>query len=401
MRPELLAPAGSPEKLKIALAYGADAVYCAGPAFGLRAASKNFSEEELMEGIAYAHGKGAKVYVTVNVYPRDDELPEIAGWLAALRDMGADAAIVSDPGVMKLAADAGLPFHVSTQASTVNAAACRVWHDLGASRVVLARELSIPQIARIREGIPPELELEVFVHGAMCVSYSGRCLLSNYLTARDANAGDCAQPCRWRYALCEESRPGEYLPIFEDDRGSYIMNSRDLCLIRRLPELAAAGVSSFKIEGRVKSEFYLATVTGAYRRAIDGGFEEELYDEVCAVSHRSYFEGFAAGVPARGDRGWQGQLHGESTYQYTTEFMAHVRAFAFGRALCSMRNRIRLGDTLEALTPGGVYPLPVTAMWDENGVPIEDAKTPDMLFYIACGHPIPPDSMLRRRVVQE
>ncbi|HWQ51086.1 MAG TPA: U32 family peptidase [Terriglobales bacterium] len=398
MRPELLAPAGSPEKLRIALAYGADAVYCAGPAFGLRTASKNFTEEELAAGIACAHGKGAKVYVTVNVYPRDDELPGIAGWLRRLRDMGADAAIVSDPGVMRMAADIGLPFHVSTQANTVNAAACLQWHEMGASRVVLARELTIPQLARIRERAPQGLELEVFVHGAMCVSYSGRCLLSNYLTARDANAGDCAQPCRWRYALCEESRPGEFFPIEEDDRGSYILNSRDLCLIRRLPELEAAGVSSFKIEGRVKSEFYLAAVTGAYRRAIDGGYEEALYDEVCAVSHRSYFEGFAAGMPARGDKGWQGQLHGEGTYRYTTEFVAHVRDWAHGRALCNMRNRVRTGDVLEALTPDGVYPLPVTAMWDENGAPLEDAKTPDMRFYIACEHPLPPDSMLRRRL---
>ena len=398
MNPELLSPAGSPEKLRVAISYGADAVYCAGPSFGLRTASQNFSFDELAAGIDFAHSKGAKVYVTVNIYPRDDELPEIKEWLKRLLGAKADAAIISDAGVMSLAADVGLPFHVSTQANTINSAACKVWCGMGASRVVLARELSIAQIAKIRDAAPPDLELEAFVHGAMCVSYSGRCLLSNYLAARDANAGDCAQPCRWKYALIEERRPGEFFPIEEDDCGTYIMNSRDMCLVRRLDELKAAGVASFKIEGRVKSEFYVATVTAAYRKAIDFGFEETLYDELCAVSHRSYFEGFAAGVPLRGDSAWQGQLHGENMYKYTTEFMAHVRSWQDGVALCNMRNRIHKGDELEVLTPSGVFPIVANEMWDFDKNPTDDVKTPDMLFYIACDRQIPSDSMLRRRI---
>ncbi len=396
MRAELLAPAGSPAKLRFAVAYGANAVYCAGPSFGLRTASQNFTEEELASSIEFAHQNGVKVYITVNIYPKEDELFGISNWLKKLKSLGADAVIVSDAGIMDLAVKAGLELHVSTQANTTNSGAARMWHNMGASRIVLARETSIAEIAKIRSAIPSDLEIEAFVHGAMCVSYSGRCLLSNYLAGRDANAGDCTQPCRWKYALMEEKRPGVYLPIEEDDRGTYIMNSRDLCLIRRLPELEAAGVSSFKIEGRVKSEFYLATVTGAYRRAMDNGFSEDLYEEVCKVSHREYFEGFADGAPSRGDGSWQGQIHQDAMYIRTHEYIAHVVGYEEGRAACRMRGRLRIGDSLEALTPSGVFSVPVTALWNERGVAVDEIKSPDALFYIATEHNLPSDSLLRR-----
>lgn len=270
-KPEILSPAGDMERLKYAIAYGADAVYLAGKHFGMRAASDNFTDDELREGIAYAHARGVKVYVTVNISPRSNEFPELETYLQKLYEYGADAAIVSDLGVIRVAKRVvpQLPLHISTQTSILNYEAAQFWVEMGAERIVLARELTLEEIKTIRDHIPPEVEIECFVHGAMCISYSGRCLISNYTTGRDANHGACAQSCRWKYALMEEKRPGQYFPVDEDERGTYLYNSKDMCMIDHIPELIAAGITSFKIEGRAKTAYYTAGITAAYRRAVD------------------------------------------------------------------------------------------------------------------------------------
>ena len=296
-KPEILSPAGDFERLRYAVAYGADAVYLAGKQFGMRAASDNFTEEELKEGIAYAHARGVKVYVTVNISPRSNEFPALERYLLQLQEFHADALIVSDLGVIRMARRVipQMPLHISTQASILNAEAALFWVEMGAERIVLARELSLEQIKEIRDAIPPEVEIECFVHGAMCISISGRCLISNYTTGRDANHGACAQSCRWKYALMEEKRPGEYFPVDEDERYTYLYNSKDMCMIEHIPELVAAGVSSFKIEGRAKTAFYTAGITSAYRRAVDAYLESgdpnfqlprEIAEEIGRVSHR-------------------------------------------------------------------------------------------------------------------
>ncbi len=348
-RPELLAPAGDSERLEMALHYGADAVYLAGKRFGMRASAGNFSMEELAAACEKAHEKGAKVHLTCNTLPREDELKALPDFLREAKNAGVDAFIIADLGVMK-AAERYAPDvqrHVSTQLGVINSAAANVLYDMGASRVVLARETPMRDIFEIRANTPKELEIEAFVHGAMCVSFSGRCLLSNYLTGRDANRGACAQPCRWRYRLVEEKRPGEYFEITEDN-GTYIMNSRDMCMIDHIPDLIAAGVTSFKIEGRMKSAYYAAAVTNAYRHAIDCALRNEPLaqiwrDEVDKLSHRPYCTGFYYGDP--------GQHYSETSYYSDAEVCAVVEECdAEGNAVLTQRNRFCLGDTVELMT---------------------------------------------------
>ncbi len=405
---ELLAPAGDPEKLRIAVKYGADAVYLAGSAFGLRAACGNFDDEALREGVAFAHSHGVKVYVTLNALPRNDEIRRLPPFIRLVADCGADAVIVSDLGVLELVKQhaPGLEIHISTQASAVNFAACRVYHGLGARRIILARELSLPEIADIRRSTPQELSLECFVHGAMCVSYSGRCLMSQYMTGRDANRGDCAQPCRWKYALMEEKRPGEYFPVYEDETGTFLYNARDLCLIGRLPELLRAGVTSLKIEGRAKSSYYLACVLKAYRQALDACLQNpegyavrpEWLNELYAVSHRPYCEGFLDGRPDGG------QIYENSSYVRDYDLCAVVEGYdeAQGLLICSQRNRFFRGDELELLTPRGpVTTLTADELYDGEGNAIAAAPHPTMRVLIPFDRPVEPDSMLRKRKTEK
>ena len=396
---ELLSPAGDMERLRMSLAYGADAVYLAGPDFGLRSFAGNFTPEELREAVAMAHRAGAAVHVTCNAMPRRGEIDRLPGWLEFLDDAGADAVILADVGVLALARRHAprLKIHISTQASVVNHVSATAWHDLGASRVILARELSLEEIAEIRAKTPKTLELEGFVHGAMCVSYSGRCLLSNYMTGRDANRGACAQPCRYKYALVEEKRPGEYFPIGEDEAGTYIMNSRDMCMIDHIPELMAVGLDSLKIEGRAKSAYYAAIVTGAYRHAIDAAEAGEPLDpvwrdEVEKVSHRYYSTGFYYGEP--------GQFTADARYIRDWKVMAEVLSCTpGGEAVCSLRNKFSVGDELELVGPG-VRPAAFRAgpMTDGDGLPIQEARRPEMRFTIALPCAAPPLSFLRKRV---
>ena len=398
-KPELLAPAGDMERLKMAVLYGADAVYLAGTSFGMRSFAGNFSPEELPEAVRYAHAHGVKVHVTVNTMPRGNELPALPAHLELLNDCGVDALIIADLGVFRMAEKYAprCERHVSTQVSIANAACASAWYDLGAKRVVLARELSLEEIRVIRQNTPPGLEIETFAHGAMCVSYSGRCLLSNYMTGRDSNRGACAQPCRYQYALMEEKRPGEYFPVFEDEKGTYIMNSRDMCMIDHLAELAEAGVDCIKIEGRAKSAYYAAIVTGAYRHCIDDAAAGRVLDpvwrdEVDHISHRIYSTGFYYGEP--------GQYVASSRYIREWQIVAKVESCdENGLAVCRLNNKFRAGDALEVVGPD-VRPFPITApiMADSDGNPLEEPRTPQMKFTIQLPKTVPPMSMLRRSV---
>lgn len=401
-KPELLAPAGSMEKLKAAVACGADAVYLGGPRYGLRAGADNFGPGELPGAVEFAHRHGVKVYVTVNIFARNRDFDGLGGYLGEIREAGADAVIVADPGVFALARSLapGLPVHLSTQANTANAAAAAFWEERGASRIVLAREISLDEIREIRSAVG--IELEVFVHGAMCISYSGRCLLSRYMTGRDANLGDCAQPCRWRYALVEEKRPGQYFPVLQDDRGTYILSSRDLCLLPFLPELAAAGVDSMKIEGRVKSVHYVATVVKVYREAIDrmagdpGNFRVDpgWWDELGKVSNRDYTAGFLSGGEAL-----EGHGGVEGIYRRNCTFVGLVRGWDPGRGLLEVeqRNRFFRGESLEVLVPSGPNrTLEVEAICDGEGQALEVAPHPRQTVFIPAAEPLPEFSLLRR-----
>lgn len=400
---ELLAPAGSLLKLKVAIDYGADAVYCAGKRFGLRTASENFSHEDFEEGLEYAHTRGVKVYVTLNVYPRNDDFEELKSYIAELDKLGVDAVIVSDLGMLTLVREVApdMEIHISTQANNVNWLTAKKWTELGAKRVVLARELSCREIAEIGE--KSGAELEAFVHGAMCVSYSGRCLLSNYMTGRDSNKGDCAQPCRWKYSVVEEKRPGEYFPVTEDENGTFIFNSKDLCLIKRIPELVEAGVYSFKIEGRVKSEFYVATIVSAYRKEIDRYlsdpvnyvFDEKAYEEVCKVSHRAYFEGFFGGRPS------DGQVTSTNSYERDYEFIAYTEGYDEENKLiiASQRNKFYAGDEIDILVPvGDNIVIENVKIFDENMNEIADAPHSEQKLYIPCDVPVPMHSMIRKKI---
>ena len=396
---ELLSPAGDMERLKMAVAYGADAVYLAGTDFGMRAFAGNFSPEELPQAVAYAHAHGVKAHVTVNIMPRNEEAAGLPAYLEQLQDAGVDALILADLGAFTLAGKYApkCARHVSTQQSIANYECAKTWYDLGAQRVVLARELNLQEIATIREKTPKELEIETFGHGAMCVSYSGRCLLSNYMTGRDSNRGACAQPCRYQYALMEEKRPGEYFPVFEDEKGTYILNSRDMCMIDHLKELHEAGVDCIKIEGRAKSAYYAAIVTGAYRHCIDDvaagrDLDPVWRDEVEKVSHRIYSTGFYFGEP--------GQYTENSRYIRQWQVCAIVEECdENGIALCSLRNKFAQGDVLEAVGPD-LRPFPVTAgnMTDLENNPIDEPRTPQMRFYLPLGKQVPPLTILRHAV---
>lgn len=396
---ELLSPAGDMERLKMAVLYGADAVYFAGTSFGMRSFAGNFSPEELPAAVKFAHDHGVKCHVTVNTMPRNEEVNQLPQYLQQLDDAGVDALIVADLGAFTLAGKYAphCQRHISTQQSVANYACAQAWYDLGATRVVLARELSLPEIIRIREKVPQELEIETFGHGAMCVSYSGRCLLSNYMTGRDANRGACAQPCRYQYALMEEKRPGEYFPVFEDEKGTYILNSRDMCMIDHLKELMDAGVDCIKIEGRAKSAYYAAIVTGAYRHCIDDVAAGRPVDpvwreEVEHVSHRIYSTGFYFGEP--------GQYVENSRYIRQWQICAKVESCDENcLARCSLNNKFRKGDALEVVGPD-LRPVPITAqeMFDEEGNPLEEPKKPQMLFSIQLPKAVPAHSLIRRAV---
>ena len=396
---ELLSPAGDMERLKMAVLYGADAVYLAGTDFGMRAFAGNFSAEALPKAVEFAHSHGVKVHVTVNTMPRNDEICALPAYLEQLDNAGVDALIVADLGAFTLAGKYAprCQRHISTQQSIANYECATAWYDLGAKRVVLARELSISEISCIREKTPKELEIETFGHGAMCVSYSGRCLLSNYMTGRDSNRGACAQPCRYQYALMEEKRPGEYFPVFEDEKGTYILNSRDMCTIDHLKELMDAGIDCIKIEGRAKSAYYAAIVTGAYRHCIDdiaaGRTVDTIWrNEVDHVSHRIYSTGFYFGQP--------GQYTEHSRYIREWQICAIVESCdENGLALCSLRNKFSAGDELELVGPD-VRPFSMIAetMTDCDGIPLTEPRTPQMRFYLQLPQQVPAYSILRRSV---
>ena len=395
-KPELLSPAGDMERLRMAVLYGADAVYLAGESFGMRSFAGNFTAEELSRAVDFAHSRGVKVYAAVNASPRCDELEALPPWLEAVQAAEVDALIIGDLGVFALAGRYAprCRRHVSTQAGVVNDAAAQAWYDLGASRVILARELSLEELRTIRAKAPADLELEAFVHGSMCVSYSGRCVLSNYMTGRDAGRGACAQPCRYRYALMEEKRPGEYFPVFEDEKGSYILNSRDMCMIDHLDDLLDAGLDSLKIEGRAKSAYYAAVVTAAYRHCLDAAAAGEPADpvwreEVEHVSHRPYAAGFYYGPP--------GQYAGDARYIRKRQMAALVTACdGEGNAVLSLRNKFRAGDLLEAVGPD-LRPFSFRApmMEDMEGTPLEEPRKPGFLFRMRLPGAVPPDTILR------
>ena len=396
---ELLSPAGDMERLKMSVLYGADAVYLAGTSFGMRSFAGNFTPEELPKAVEFAHSHGVKVHVTVNTMPRNEEIAQLPAYLEQLEDAGVDALIVADLGAFTLAGKYAphCQRHISTQQSIANYECAQSWFDLGAKRVVLARELNLDEIRTIREKTSKELEIETFGHGAMCVSYSGRCLLSNYMTGRDSNRGACAQPCRYQYALMEEKRPGEYFPVYEDQKGTYILNSRDMCMIDHLDDLMDAGVDCIKIEGRAKSAYYAAIVTGAYRHCIDDiaagrEFDPVWRDEVEHVSHRIYSTGFYYGEP--------GQYTEHSRYIRDWQIVAKVESCdENGLALCSLNNKFHTGDALEVVGPE-LRPFPIVAqnMHDADGNPLDEPRTPQMKFTLQLPQQVPALSMIRRSV---
>ena len=401
-KPEILAPAGDFEKMKYAVAYGADAVYLSGKMYGMRTASGNFDNDELKRAVDYCHARGVKCFVTVNVMPRSHEIDMLPQYLEMLGDIKADALIIADIGVLPLAKKyaPNVRIHISTQASVVNYSSAMVLHELGADRIVLARELSLREIAEIRRRTPKTLELETFVHGSMCVSYSGRCLLSNFMVGRDSNHGNCAQPCRWCYTLMEEKRPGEYFPILEDEHGSYILNSKDMCLIDHIPELVQAGIDSFKIEGRVKTAYYSAVITGAYRKAVDLYAEmgedyilpESIRQEVFKVSHRDYYTGFYFGET-------QGQYVNDALYIRDWDVCAMLDGTESenGAAFAVQKNRISIGDRVELLSPGKMpVDFTVEELYDSDMQPIQAAIHPQMRFGIRLPCTAPEMSIIRK-----
>ncbi len=398
-KPELLAPAGDMERLHMAVLYGADAVYLAGTSFGMRSFAGNFSDEELPKAVQFAHEHGVRVHCTVNTMPRNHEAACLPAHLEKLDAAGVDAIICADLGVFTLAGKYAphCQRHISTQASISNYECARAWYEQGASRVILARELSLEEIREIRAKTPQELELECFVHGAMCVSYSGRCLLSGYMTGRDSNRGACAQPCRYQYALMEEKRPGEYFPVFEDEKGTYIMNSNDMCMIDHLEDLCDAGLASLKIEGRAKSAYYAAIVTGAYRHCLDRAYLKEKpdpvwRDEVEHVSHRHYSTGFFYGQP--------GQYYENSRYIRDWQVVAVVESCdADGNAVLSLRNKFKTGDTVEVVGPDSrPFAMTVPIMQNADGEELTEPKNPQMTFQMKLPQAVPAYSLVRHAV---
>ena len=408
-KPELLLPGGSLDVLKVAVLYGADAVYIGGESFGLRAKAKNFSRAEMEEGIAFAHEHGAKVYVTANIFAHDADLEGAAAYFRELSEIGPDAVLVADPGMFMLAKRnaPNLELHISTQANNTNYETCLFWHELGAKglgakRIVTARELSLREIKDIRAHIPDELEIESFVHGAMCISYSGRCLLSSYLAGRDANRGLCTHPCRWKYAVMEETRPGEYMPIEENERGTFIFNSKDLCMIEHLPDLYEAGIDSFKIEGRMKTALYVATAARTYRLAMDAyernpkEYEEKLpwfREQIADCTYRKFTTGFFYGRPDQED-----QIYDNNTYVNNYTFLGIVREIdGNGDAVTEQKNKFCVGDTIEIMKPDGRNVVTkVLALHDGEGQPMDSAPHPKQELHIRLEAEAEPWDILRR-----
>lgn len=404
-KPEVLAPASSLEVLKTAVYYGADAVYIGGEMYGLRAKAKNFSKEDMAEGIRFAHEHGKKVYVTANITAHDRDLEGVQKYFEELKEIGPDALIISDPGVFQIATEIcpEIDIHISTQANNVNYRTFQFWHKLGATRVVTARELSIKEIADIDAHIPEDLEIETFVHGAMCISYSGRCLLSNYFTGRDANLGACTHPCRWKYYIMEENRPGEYLPVEENERGTYIFNSKDLCMIEHIPELVEAGVDSFKIEGRMKTALYVAVVARTYRQAVDDYFEDpEKYKknipyyqaEIAKCTYRQFTTGFFFGKPSD-----EAQIYDNNTYLKEYTYLGIVgEQNEEGLYRIEQRNKFSVGEEIEIMKPDGEnLTVTVKRIVDEDGADMESAPHPKQVLYIDLGHPLEKYDILRRK----
>ena len=404
-RPELLIPASSLEVLKIAVIYGADAVYIGGEAFGLRAKAKNFSMDEIREGIAFAHAHDVKVYITANILAHNGDLDGVREYFAELREIKPDALIISDPGVYMIAKEVcpEIERHISTQANNTNYGTYRFWYEQGAKRVVSARELSLAEIKEIRANIPDDLEIETFIHGAMCISYSGRCLLSNYFTGRDANQGACTHPCRWKYAVVEEKRPGEYLPVYENERGTYIFNSKDLCMIEHIPELMESGIDSFKIEGRMKTALYVATVARTYRRAIDDYKQSpELYrehmawyqEQISNCTYRQFTTGFFFGKPSD-----EAQIYDNNTYVKEYTYLGIVgEQNEEGLYRVEQRNKFSVGESIEVMKPDGAnITVTVQRIVDEEGNDMESAPHPKQVLYIDLGQPLAMYDILRRK----
>ncbi len=402
-KPELLIPASSLEVLKTAVIFGADAVYIGGDAFGLRAKAKNFSPEEMKEGIEFAHEHGVKVHVTVNILAHNYDLDGVDRYLHELKELKPDALIIADPGIFMKARKIcpEIDIHVSTQANNTNYETYKFWYELGAKRVVAARELSLNEIKEITEKIPEDLEMECFIHGAMCISYSGRCLLSNYFTGRDANHGACTHPCRWKYAVVEEKRPGEYLPVYENDRGTYIFNSKDLCMIEHIPELVNAGVDSCKIEGRMKTALYVATVARTYRKAIDDFFEsEEKYrenmpwykEQISKCTYRQFTTGFYFGKPSD-----ETQIYDVNTYVNEYIYLGIVNEIDNrGYAKIEQRNKFSVGDEIEIMKPDGTdVKVSVKAMYTEDGESVESCPHPKQVLYVELSEPAEKYDILR------
>lgn len=403
-KPELLAPAGDLEKLKMAIIYGADAVYLGGEKFGLRVASKNFTLDEIQEGVEFAHERAKKVYVTLNIIPHNEDLIGLPEYVKELDSVGIDGVIVSDPGVYLIVREnaPNLDIHLSTQASVTNYEAIMFWYNLGVKRIVVARELSLKEIREIVDRCPKDLEVEAFVHGAMCISYSGRCLLSNYMTYRDSNRGECAHPCRWKYYLMEEKRPGEYFPIYEDEKGTFIFNSKDLCMIEHIPELVEAGIASFKIEGRVKSQYYVSTIVRSYRMAIDEYFDnpkdyrykEEWLEEIKKASYRDFTTGFYFGKPTGEE-----QVYTSSSYIRDYEFIGLVLDYDDRNNLATIeqRNRMYVGDKIEVFGPNkSHFVQQIEKMWNEEGEEINVAPHPQQIIKMKMTRPVERWDILRK-----
>ena len=404
-KPELLVPASSLEVLKVAVIFGADAVYIGGEVFGLRAKAKNFSMEDMKEGVEFAHAHGVKVYVTANILAHNQDLEGVRAYFAELKEIGPDALIISDPGVYRIAMEVcpEIERHISTQANNTNYETYRFWYGLGAKRVVSARELSLNEIKELRANIPDDLEIETFIHGAMCISYSGRCLLSNYFTGRDANQGACTHPCRWKYSIVEETRPNEYMPVYENERGTYIFNSKDLCMIEHIPELMESGIDSFKIEGRMKTALYVATVARTYRKAIDDyKVSPELYkknlpwylDQISNCTYRQFTTGFFFGKPSD-----EAQIYDNNTYLKEYTYLGIVgEQNEEGLYRIEQRNKFSVGEEIEIMKPDGEnLTVTVKRIVDEDGADMESAPHPKQVLYIDLGHPLEKYDILRRK----
>lgn len=402
---ELLAPAGDLEKLKVAVIYGADAVYFGGETFSLRAGAGNLSFEEMKEGIEFAHKRNVKCYLTINIFAHNEDIQPLRKYLNQIKELEIDAFIVSDPGIFTLIREImpSSEIHLSTQANMTNSQTAMFWHSLGVKRIVLARELTFDEIKNLRDNTPKDLEYEAFVHGAMCISYSGRCLLSNFMNERDANRGACSHPCRWKYALVEEKRPGQYYPIEEDERGTYILNSRDLCMIEHIPELVNSGLCSLKIEGRMKSSFYVATIVHAYRKAIDSyyknpesyEFKDEWMNELKKVSHREFTTGFYFNQPTNKDQNYQ-----TSAYTREYSFTGLVKEYDenSGLATVEQRNKMVIGDEIEVFGPDiDFFTQKLEKMYNEEGEEIQSCPHPQQIIKIKMDMPVKPNYIVRKR----